>query len=98
MRQLPSLLPLDSNCNEALPLVHSEHAARFDGQGFELRGKVTLQLSKATALLYLLTLYEVCDDTWKLHGARLVCAGDEASLDLYSSAARWLDSCIPVLR
>ena len=76
--------------------MHSKHAVRFDGQGFELREKVTLQLSKVTTFLSLLTRYEVCDVTWKLQRARLVCAGDKAGLDSYSSADRGLDTRIPV--
>ena len=76
--------------------MHSKHAARLDGQGFELREKVTLQLSKATTFLSLLTRYEVSDVTWKLHRDRLVCAGDTVGLDSYSGADRGLDSRIPV--
>ena len=76
--------------------MHSKRTARFDGQGFELRGKVTLQLRKATNFLSLLTRYEVFDVTWKLQGGRLVCAGDKAGLDTYSIADRGLVSRIPV--
>jgi len=78
--------------------VHSciQNAARFDGQGFELRGKVTVQPRKSTTFLSLLTRYEVFDVTWKLQRARLQCAGDKAGLDSYSSADRGLDPRIPV--
>jgi hypothetical protein len=75
--------------------VHSKYAVRFDGQGFELRGKVTLQLRKATTFQSLLTRYEVFDVTWKLQRARLVCAVDKAGLDSHSSADRGLASRIP---
>jgi hypothetical protein len=78
--------------------VHSciQNAPRFDGQGFELRGKVTVQPRKATIFLSLLTCCEVFDVTWKLQRARVVCAGDKVGLDSYSSADRGLDSSIPV--
>lgn len=89
---------LTSNCNEARPLVHSKHAARFDGQGFELRGKVTRQLQKATILSVFLFLHVV-----EYVMAPRSCIVAESCIlvsrlvwTLHPSADPGLDSCIPV--